>query len=164
MAFRLIDLGNFMHSYNGIFGSAAARWSLAILFIAGFTACEQFSKQENIYSTYTEASASGAISYGFLPKFMPTSAQRIQEMHGRTSNDLLVTYAYAPADKAAMLAKCQAIAAKDLRYPQHLTEWWPEDLRGAAYQSSAYEYFHCTGEGGFLAINAAQSIAFFWRI
>lgn len=154
----------FMHSIKSLIVSAAAHLAAAMFVAASLAACEQFSKQENIYSTYTEASASGALAYGLLPKFMPASAQQIQEMHGRTSNDLLVTFAYAPADHASIVAKCQAIDAKALVYPRHFTEWWPEDLRSAAYQASGYDYYRCADEGGLLAVKAAQSIVYFWRI
>lgn len=134
-----------------------------VLLLTSLSACEQSIKQSNIYSTYTEASAAGALAYGLLPTFLPQSSQRIQEMHGHQTHDLLVTFAYAPDDKAAMLTKCKSIAATDLRYPRAFAEWWPEDLRTASYQAATYEYYHCTEDGGYLAINKAQSIAYFWR-
>lgn len=131
------------------------------LLLAG---CDQMDKLENYYARYAEAEAGGAIAYGLVPTALPKSAQRIQVVQRHAGNEVLASFLYDPKDSAAMVAKCEMITAGSLPLPELTTEWWPNELKSKSHLNPNHQYFRCPADGGFLALDVKQALAYFWRL
>lgn len=129
-----------------------------------FAGCDQMDKLENYYAHHGEAQAGGAIAYGLVPATLPKSAQRIQVLQRHEGNEVLASFLYDPKDSAAMVAKCEGIGPETLRLPQLTTEWWPNELKNKSHLSPAYQFYRCPDDGGFLALDVKQALAYFWRL
>lgn len=135
--------------------------AMIYVLIAG---CDQMDKLENYYAHYGEAEAGGAIAYGLLPVALPKSAQRIQVLQRHEGNEVLASFLYDPKDMPTMLAKCESASAQSVRLPELTTEWWPNELKSQAAVTADYQFFRCSVDGGFLALERKQALAYFWRL
>lgn len=135
----------------------------AILYLL-LVGCDQMDKLENYYAHYAEAEAGGAIAYGLVPTALPKSAQRIQVVQRHEGNEVLAMFLYDPKDSAGMVSKCEIITPDTLRLPELTTEWWPNELKSKSYLTPNYQYFRCPADGGFLALDVKQALAYFWRL
>lgn len=126
--------------------------------------CDQMDKLENYYAHYGEAQAGGAIAYGLVPAALPKSAQRIQVLQRHEGNEVLASFLYDPKDMSAMVAKCETAPAESVRLPELTTEWWPNELKSKAFLTPDYQFFRCPADGGFLALDVKQALAYFWRL
>lgn len=138
----------------------------AALIFALLAGCGQLENRENYYANYGAAEAGGAIAQGLLPATLPKSAQRIQASQRDQGKSLLVMFLYDPRDAPMMVAQCERVLetqASALQLPQLHAEWWPHELKSKDYFPPGYEYYHCSGDHGFLALNTKQALAYFWR-
>lgn len=72
--------------------------------------CSEY--KSNNFRSYTEASESGIIDRGWIPKFIPKSAYDIKEQHKVDVADIDVEFMFAPGDIDAFESACSLREAK----------------------------------------------------
>lgn len=124
-----------------------------ILLIAfAMTACrEDF---ESSYRTYHDAAADGAISRGWLPAWLPTTATEIREWHNLDTNATFASFIYGTADPREFLATCQPTSPTTIPSPRR---WRITDR-----ERSRLQFYRCDEET-WAAIDRSRTKAFFWR-
>jgi hypothetical protein len=119
-------------------------------------ALEQPSK---FYSTYQDAKQDGAVTRGWIPSFVPTSAFQIHEKHDLDSNAHWLKFRFPPADGKAIVARATKLDRGQSRSPRSRpnASWW--QVEG----NSRLEIYQLPVDGGYLAVDWTQSEAYYWN-
>lgn len=83
------------------------------------------------YEAYSDASTSGAIESGWLPREMPVSAKKILETHDADTSEMWIRFTADAEGIEKLLDRCTASTAVELpnkRTIIRVAPWWPEPL------------------------------------
>lgn len=125
---------------------------------------------ESSYPDLTSARVQGAITRGWLPAYLPSSARSLRERHNLDSNATLLSFGFDSAEAFTASAPCVSVAEAEVPAPPHLgrTKWWPENLLSA--RRGGLRLFRCEDPRlpqqpghAWLALDGARGEAFFWR-
>lgn len=129
--------------------------------------CESLRVQEGIYANLTEAQAAGAITHGWVPQGLPSSAADLREGHmpdGRHWGEF--TFAVADGTAVRALLTSEITAGSLECSPPGRLEWWPEILRTPIdidrVHTTDYRLYRSHDESVF-AINWKTGRAYYWR-
>ena len=127
-----------------------------VLLIAAalIAACSFIDMKSASYADYSAVEATGAIGRGWIPVFLPESAKDVREKHNLDTNAELVRFDFDVGDLGILTQACPP--TQDIVPPTLNANWWPDDL-----QDSVGAFFHC--EGAYLAVDATNMRAYFWR-
>jgi hypothetical protein len=129
-----------------------------VLLIAAalIAACSLIDTQSASYADYGAVEATGAIGRGWIPAFLPESATDVREKHNLDTNTELVRFDFDARDLGTLTQACPP--TQDIVPPTLNANWWPDDL-----QDSVGAFFRCEGAGAYLAVDATNMRAYFWR-
>ena len=113
---------------------------------------------------------------GWMPSFVPRSAQTIVARYDADTNAELMMFELSPSDFDQMIRSCSSTGVEQISLPRRsLTHslagrgprirWWPKALsNGTKPLPSDYTYHKCIADdGGFLAITQDKKRAFYWH-
>lgn len=129
--------------------------------------CERSETEQRQFSSLQEAIRAGATAAnGYLPTFLPDSAQRIFYASNVDTNEAWVTFEFKPDDGAWFANECGApvdFESLRLRAPR-LPAWplWLESSGLPQAQPADWRIGRCT-DGGFAAVNSGAGLAAYWR-
>lgn len=104
------------------------------------------------YRNLDAAMADGAVDRGWVPDWLPPSAQDIKEKHDLDTNRQIMRFTAPSWNGESLPDHCRSIESTE---PSSLTApWWKESI-----DETAIKVFVC--DGGFLAIDHPYS--YFWR-
>ena len=146
-----------------------AGW-LAIVCLAGAaTQCSSLEVVTASYASRSDARESGAIDRGWIPSWLPDSAQDIREAHGLDSNRRwgLFNFAPAEADRIRSVLHAEPISLAGVRCDMPArVEWWPRMLRGeldrARIKDAALEAYRTRSDNLVVVVNWKQGRAYYW--
>ena len=139
------------------------------------SSCDRSDILQSNYSTYEAAVQDGAIARGWIPEFLPCSAEQIREIHNIDMNETWLSFDFAEGDRATLTAACASITAVAVSFPRNRSTknyvpWWPQQLRGQAPVADAgFTFYRCEEKNlsnrfqAYLALERARSKAWFWR-
>jgi hypothetical protein len=119
----------------------------------------ELERPSKLYSTYEDAKRDGAIARGWIPSCVPTSAFQIHEKHDVDSNAQWLNFRFPDAEGKAMVAGATKLDSRQRHLPRsHLYEsWW--QVEG----NSRLEIYELPHKEGYLAVDWAQSQAYYWN-
>lgn len=140
---------------------------LAVVILTMIAACERTEVVESVYANAQAAILAGAIERGWIPSFLPPSAQDIHERHNLDTNEVWLRYSMDTGDLGSFAKSCHRIDAAEAAFPRESAAgWWPAPLleaRAGNQQSKAREYAHYRCEnGGAMAIQGEEGQVFYW--
>jgi hypothetical protein len=130
----------------------------AILLLAAVGGCGE--STETAYPNFN--AASGAVSMGWIPAWLPRSAYEIREAHGPDTQESLVKFRYQRSETLQMGEDCEPIKSAEAVRPSLRARWWPADVPGDASVANRYVVFRCSTDHAFVAIAPSGEI-FHWR-
>jgi hypothetical protein len=131
------------------------------------TACERWDQIESRYDNFHGAKP--AIRSGWVPEYLPESAESILEVHNIDTSETQLMASISLGSMASLSAVCKSVDNSAVDYPlSGIRPWWPKDLTrdGESSRRSKNErwrLFLC-GEYEFVAINISESTFYFWRL
>lgn len=143
--------------------------------VASLSGCDRSDILQSYYPTYEAAVQDGAIGRGWVPGFLPRSAQQIREVHNLDTNETWVAFDFVWEDGTLLEAACTSVSVELVILPrERSTEayvpWWPQQLLGQVTAASEeFSFYQCRemdlGERfqAYLALERARSKAWFWR-
>lgn len=142
---------------------------LILLLAAAASHCYRSEVITASYASRAEARSSGAIDQGWLPAWIPESAEDIREAHGIDSTRRWGLFSFAPADadviRAALEPAPISLAGVECHMPGRV-EWWPVILRGPLdaekIKSAALEAYRTKTGNLFVVVNWKQGRAYYW--
>ena len=135
--------------------------TVPVFFLLALTSCGDI--VERYYPGYDSANASGAVERGWIPGWLPKSAQNINEAHSIDTNESLLSFEFQTAEWESIPHQCMGIAHSALREPGIQAEWWPRVLRQRASPTTQLGYFSCENGSAFMAVNYAEGHVYYWR-
>lgn len=145
----------------GIEFGGLKRWATPVLFLVILTGCGDI--VERYCASYDSAKASGAMKRGWIPGWLPKSAQNINEAHSIDTNESLLSFEFSSADWESIQHRCVGIAYSALREPGIKAEWWPRVLPESALSAAQLGYYSCENRSAFMAVNYLERHAYYWR-
>jgi hypothetical protein len=130
---------------------------------------------ESHYATYEEVIRDGAVVRGWIPAFLPHSAEQIREVHNIDTNEAWVFFEFAEEDRPTLEAVCASTPRSSVTLPRdHPTtkhvSWWSAQLKGlASIAEEEFAFYHCRDEHlsdrakAYLALERSRARAWFWR-
>jgi len=136
-------------------------FTLMALLLVG---CDWIESKEGHYPDMKAAGATGEISRGWIPAFVPESAVDIRLKYDVENNRTWLSFR-GVIDGSALSGACLSVTTKNVTYPGNgPREWWPGaltvDSRGS---KTEYEYYACK-DGEMLAIDRTKAQVFLWRL
>jgi hypothetical protein len=135
--------------------------------VAGCSACRETFEEH--YPTLREAEQAGAISRGWIPSWIPSSARDIAEIHNIDSSAQLLTFSFDVYATASFLDACAPVERTRVIQPRWTAaKWWPAELRGSsAAPLGRLKFFFCESPEPshryFVGIDEAAGRAFMWN-
>ncbi len=171
------DPGQVHHSYFVHF-MRMARLTVGFAVLAALTAgCGE--TQERHFADRERAAATGEISRGWIPDWLPSSARDIRERHHVDSGATLLSFAFDEKDRDQLVRQCEPAGTLPETPSRALVagvSWWPTELRGPGRRATetSFRYFRCREQTKFanghveqrnaaLAVRMDAPVAFFWR-
>jgi hypothetical protein len=147
----------------------AARRLLILMLFAALAHCAKSEVVTASYASRAEARSSGAIDRGWVPTWVPESAEDIREAHGTDSRRRWGLFNFAPVDGDAIRAALDpapvSLAGLDSGMPSRV-EWWPVILRGTLdaekIKSAALEAYRTKTGNLVVVVNWKQGRAYYW--
>jgi hypothetical protein len=90
-------------------------------------------RRESFYPSLAEADKDGAITRGWIPDFLPGSAQAIHEIHEISPSTGWCTFEFLPTDSKGLrksLKSVDALPPSLRRVPNPGVSWWPALFQG----------------------------------
>ena len=148
---------------------SAARWLTMVSLAVAAAQCSSLDVVTASYASRSEARESGAIDRGWIPTWLPESAQDIREAHGLDSNRRWGLFNFAPAEadriRAALHAEPISLTGVRCEMPARV-EWWPRILRGqldqARIKDGALEAYRTRSDNLVVVVNWKQGRAYYW--
>lgn len=141
---------------------------LAFAGLCASLGCGSGEVQESFYVSLQNARDDGAMTRGWVPSFLPSSAASIHEVHDAGSGPSLLFFTFPPGEPGALVGPCQAVSESDVPPPPEdlgRTRWWPRDL--LANGRGGLRLFRCADEAparsGWLAVDVARGLGYHWR-
>lgn len=117
-------------------------------------------RPEAHYAHYLDAVASGAVSRGWIPSWLPTDSTNIREIHDLDTNSSVLAFQFkAPFSPPP---HCKQVGASALAQPPFRPKWWPNDVPPTSLQTYRHTYYACD-DGAFLAVSPKLGEGFYWR-
>ena len=121
------------------------------------------------YASRSDALQSGAIDRGWIPVWMPESAEDIREAHQLDTNRRWGLFNFAPGDgdriRAALEAEPFPLHGVECEMPARV-EWWPVVLRGPLddnkIKSAALESYRAKTDKLLVVVNWKQGRVYYW--
>ncbi len=129
---------------------------VVLIAAALIAACSLIDTQSASYADYRAVEANGAIGRGWIPAFLPESATDVREKHNLDTNTKLVRFDFDAGDLETLTQACPP--TQHIVPPTLNANWWPDDL-----QDSVGAFFHCEGGRAYLAVDATNMRAYFWK-
>ncbi len=122
------------------------------------------------YASHSEARQSGAIERGWIPEWMPASAEGIREAHDQDTNRRWGLFDFAPADAGSIrsILAPQPMSLEGMQgdMPSRV-EWWPVILRGrldpARIKDAGLEAYRTKTDNLVVVLNWKQGRAYYWK-
>lgn len=141
---------------------------LGVSILLLLAACGRLDVTENRYRDTRSAISAGAIERGWIPVFLPLSANEIIEQHNLDTNEVLLRFLMDQSDIGSIAKSCQRTERLTITFPRKgASHWWPESLteKGANLQQrvNGHEYYHCN-DGGFIVVERSGHEVFYWHL
>lgn len=122
-----------------------------------------FETPESSYDSLAEVTSLGLLEKGWIPKWLPSNAQHIQEIHNIDTNASALAFDIPDGGTWLLPEHCKPIAVKDA-FPNELRRsWWPSDAALAA----SYRLYQCHTDASthatFAGISAQHQRGIHWR-
>ena len=137
----------------------------ALLMLSFLVSCDWLETSETYYKDYESAAKAGAISRGWIPTFVPSSAIEIRLKYDVENNRTWLYFRAKIGRDPSVLESCNVAAQSKVTYPSTGPRgWWPAVLiADSRERKTEYEYYICK-DGEVMAVNHAQGEAFLWRL
>jgi hypothetical protein len=147
----------------------AARRLLVVCLAAAAARCSNIDVVTASYASRSEARASGAIDRGWIPAWIPESAEGIREAHDLDSNRRWGLFDFAPGEadaiRAALDPSSVSLTGIECGIPGRI-EWWPLVLRGSLdagkIRDAALEAYRTKAGSVIVVVNWKQGRAYYW--
>lgn len=129
------------------------------LFLWPLIACSE--RQENSYASFSEAQAAGAVSKGWVPAWLPTTATAITEAHDLDTNRFMVRFSFPAQSQVSLPADCAHIspfAPPSAPFPR---KWWSSDVPASHLSTYRHTFYQCGSV--FVAIASNLGEGFSWQ-
>jgi hypothetical protein len=107
---------------------------------------------EASYEDLNAAIADGAVERGWIPDWLPPSAQDIKEKHDLDTNSQIVRFTISSSNSETLPDHCRSVHSA--QPPKLSASWWPKSVA-----ETAVKIFFC--DGAFLAFD--HPYGYFWR-
>jgi hypothetical protein len=121
---------------------------------------------ESHHPTYAAAEQAGAIAMGtWIPRWTPTGAKDIREVHNIDTNACLLAYSVEGGDPIGSTKACSPVQERDVRLPRWVpVAWWPDALRGGTPTGGRWKFFACNEQGSGRNLVAVDGVrVFVWN-
>ena len=108
------------------------------------------------YRTMGGAVADGAVTRGWIPPWVPSTAFDLQEVHDLDTNQSALSFSIVANTKLALPAQCEPIAADETLPERFGRSWWPADT-----ELKSYRFHRCLGE--FVGVHKSGRRVLHWR-
>jgi hypothetical protein len=128
-------------------------------------ACHSGETPESRYKSRAAAVSAGAVSRGWVPEALPSSAVDIVESHDIDSNETWIKFRFSESERAVVETMCvPAVGAPSLSL-RHAPVWWPSSL--SERTTNDYRLFDCSRSRDNaaltrLAVSRSEPTAFYW--
>jgi hypothetical protein len=128
------------------------------------------------YATFQEASSSGILELGWLPRNLPESAADILESHHIDNGELWVRFRFSDADIKTLLGRCSADSSAQLpdkRRTKLDADWWPVGLTSGSDPAvrKRWKIYWCANQvhaqttmAAGVAIDPLERVAWYWIV
>ena len=113
------------------------------------------------YSTLAEARASGAVSRGWIPEWLPLGSTNIREVHNLDTNNFMVRFEFPRGAPLELPRACVPVAPDKPPKPPFRRAWWPSDVPPSGLATHRYAFFGC--ESTFVAYASASGEGLVWQ-
>jgi hypothetical protein len=116
------------------------------------------------YATMSEAIASGAVSRGWVPNWIPPAASHIREVHNLDTNESALVFRVASSASWRPPAHCRSARGGELSQPAFRRAWVPSSSQLA----EKFAFYACGDDGTpplieAVAISKADGQVLHWR-
>ena len=134
---------------------------------------DRYTTHDGLYVDYGALADDNLIEKGWIPGFVPQSAQSIHVTHDIIMSEQRIKFGFDPNDLPSILDSIDRVSKDSVRYPSRHTMWsslwrlrWPSELlRDSKQQDQRRQYIFGVYEGhrAYVAIDAERSTAWYWR-
>lgn len=118
---------------------------------------------EVYYQTFEAVVTDGAVSRGWVPAWLPKSANEIHEKHDLDTNQSLLAFRFNASEKVEVGGDCERIDPYKPKGPPFKVSWWPSDVPASKLSTYRHSFYSCEGGKAFLALSEKQGEGFYWR-
>lgn len=115
------------------------------------------------YQTFEAAVTAGAVSKGWVPAWLPKSANEIHEKHNLDTNQSMLAFRFNASEKLEVGGDCERIDPYKPKEPPFKASWWPSDVPASKLSTYRHSFYSCEGGKAFLALSEKQGEGFYWR-
>jgi len=141
------------------------KYLLSLIVSLTVMACERLETVKNVYPDMKTAKRSGAIQRGWVPAFLPISAEDIIEEHNIDTNEVWLSFSL-PKNNIWINEKlCRTTELDKVSFPRRKSgAWWPIALieNTSRQRGENYVYLHCDN-GGYIAVTKDRQGGYYWR-
>lgn len=141
-------------------------------------ACSDASRpvSSSSYASFQEASSSGILESGWLPRNLPKSATDIVESHHIDNGELWVRFRYFDSDIETLLGGClvdPSAQLPDKRRTKLDADWWPDGLTSGSDQAlqRRWKIYWCQNQihaqttmAAGVAVDPLEHVAWYWIV
>jgi hypothetical protein len=137
--------------------------SVALL-IALLTGCGWIERPQSSFQVMFEAVSAGAVARGWVPGWLPNSANDLREIHDIDTNESALAFHLDPQEHWRPPSHCKAVPHRFIKDSRFDPAWWPEE----SVLATSYRYFHCAQASDhaleFLGLHNDGTHAVQWRV
>lgn len=137
----------------------SVRLFIIAFFLWPLAAC--FETQENIYASFSDAQIDGAISRGWIPAWLPTTATAIAEAHNLDTNHFMVRFSFPVQAQVSLPNNCSQISPFAPPSAPFSRKWWPSDVPASRLSTYRHTFYQCGS--AFVAIASNLGEGFSWQ-
>ena len=134
------------------------RHAIPLLVAIASSGCAE--TQDAEFRNKSELFAAEYMAKGWVPEWIPNTAQSIQQVHQADTVETMLAARYDENEKIEYPNSCHQADGHKLPEPPFNREWWANDVPASAFSTHRHVFIECPG-GEYAAFG--QGEFYFWR-